>query len=75
LAADELDRANQTLLNAVNQTGLAFLSHTRINGLFALRMAIGHLRTEQEHVRAAWELLCKSAAQLGDSEPVSRPSR
>jgi aromatic-L-amino-acid decarboxylase len=61
LAEIELDRANERLLNAINQSGDAFLSHTRIGGRFALRMAIGHIRTQEEHVRRAWDLLCTLA--------------
>ena len=53
----ETDALNERLLEAVNSTGEVFLSHTRLNGLFAIRMAIGHVRTEERHVRRAWELL------------------
>ena len=61
LAEIDLDRANERLLNAINQSGDAFLSHTRVGGRFALRMAIGHIRTQEEHVRRAWDLLCNLA--------------
>lgn len=57
----ELDSANQRLLDVVNGNGDVFLSHTRISGRFALRLAIGHLRTTEEHVRRAWTLLTTSA--------------
>ena len=42
--------------------GLVFLSDTRIRGQLALRLAIGHLRTEEIHVRRAWQLLTEHAA-------------
>ena len=32
-----------------------FLSHTKLNGKFTLRFAIGHIRTTREHVKLAWE--------------------
>jgi aromatic-L-amino-acid decarboxylase len=54
---DEVGRANERLLNSVNETGEVFLSHTRIRGQVALRMAIGHMQTREEHVRRAWDLL------------------
>ena len=59
-----LDQANERLIDAVNQTGEVFLSHTRLNGRIALRMAIGHLRTTEQHVQRAWELLQEHAAGL-----------
>lgn len=55
----DLDRANERLMDRVNRTGEAFLSHTRIDGRLALRMAIGHERTTEDHVRRAWTLLSK----------------
>ena len=51
-----LDALNERLLDAVNATGEVFLSQTRLRGRFAIRLAIGHVRTEERHVRRAWEL-------------------
>jgi aromatic-L-amino-acid decarboxylase len=54
-----LDAANQRLVDQVNATGEVFLSHTRINGRVAIRIAIGHISTELDDVRAAWNALLK----------------
>jgi len=54
---NELNDLNTRLLEAVNASGEVFLSHTKINGRFALRLAIGHIRTTERHVARAWELL------------------
>jgi aromatic-L-amino-acid decarboxylase len=56
-----LDTLNQALLAAVNQSGEVFLSHTRVGGRYAIRLAIGNLRTTEEHVRRAWKLLQEGA--------------
>jgi len=61
---EALDGANERLMNAVNETGDVFLSHTRLRGRIALRVAIGHLRTEERHVRRAWDLLQKCSRDL-----------
>jgi aromatic-L-amino-acid decarboxylase len=52
----DLETLNQRLLDAMNATGEVFLSHTRLNGRFTLRLAVGNLRTEERHVARAWEL-------------------
>ncbi len=52
-----LDTLNERLMNAVNATGDVFISHTRLNNCFTLRLAVGHQRTEERHVARAWELL------------------
>lgn len=58
---DALNAANKRILDAVNATGRAFLTHTKLRDRFALRMAIGQTYTEEQHVRAAWELICTAA--------------
>ena len=55
------DADNQRIHDAVNASGEAFISHTDVRGRYALRIAIGNLRTELDDVRAAWELIRKSA--------------
>ena len=49
---------------AVNASGDVFLSHTRLRGVFTIRVAIGGLRTEARHVDRAWALLREHAATL-----------
>jgi aromatic-L-amino-acid decarboxylase len=51
------DEAHEQILSAVNGSGDVFLSHTKLNGVYAFRLAIGHLRTSEQHIRKAWQLL------------------
>jgi aromatic-L-amino-acid decarboxylase len=64
VAAANLDAFNERLLDAVNAAGDVFLSHTRLNGMLTLRLAIGNLRSDEAHVTRAWELLRENAARL-----------
>jgi aromatic-L-amino-acid decarboxylase len=59
-----LDAANERLMAAVNATGEVFLSHTRLRDRFAIRVAVGNLRTEERHVDRAWQLLRGEARSL-----------
>jgi aromatic-L-amino-acid decarboxylase len=54
---DATDEQHARLLDAVNSSGEVFLSHTKLDGRFVLRLAIGHLHTAERHVARAWELL------------------
>jgi aromatic-L-amino-acid decarboxylase len=63
----EADAHNERLMAGVNASGRAFVSHTRVRGRLALRLAVGNLRTEEAHVRAAWDLLRHAAAGDGAS--------
>ena len=65
LSLEEANRFNERLLEAVNATGQAYLSHTVLRGQYVLRLAVGNLRTELRHVRRCWELLQEHARTLG----------
>jgi aromatic-L-amino-acid/L-tryptophan decarboxylase len=62
--APELDQFNQRVLDRVNASGDVFLSHTRLNGAYAMRISIGHLRTTATHTTRAWDLLVEHTAAL-----------
>ena len=49
------DAANERLLDRLNRAGRFFLSHTRLDGKFTLRIAIGAPTVEERHVDAAWD--------------------
>lgn len=51
------DAATERVLEAVNASGDLFLTHTRLDGRYVIRMSIGQTHTQQRHVRAAWERL------------------
>jgi aromatic-L-amino-acid/L-tryptophan decarboxylase len=55
------DEENEALLGRVNASGEAYLSHTRLNGSFVLRLAIGNARTTADDVSRAWKLLQREA--------------
>ena len=51
------DEENEALVERANRSGEIFLSHTRLDGRYALRLAIGNVRTTEADVRRAWEVL------------------
>jgi aromatic-L-amino-acid decarboxylase len=55
------DEDNEALLHTVNATGEIFISHTRLDGRYVLRLAIGNARTTEDDVRLAWEVLNRCA--------------
>jgi aromatic-L-amino-acid decarboxylase len=66
-APAETDARNRRLLEAINASGRAYLTHTVLPPVatggpasaprYVLRMAIGATLTEERHVREAWELI------------------
>ncbi|RME82979.1 MAG: aspartate aminotransferase family protein [Caldilineae bacterium] len=58
------DEFNERLLTRLNESGELYLTHTKLDGIFTLRMSIGQMYTEERHVVAAWEKITRTAAEL-----------
>jgi aromatic-L-amino-acid decarboxylase len=52
-----LDELNERLLTLVNATGATYLTHTRLRGRLALRIAVGNVLTTERHLAQAWEVV------------------
>jgi aromatic-L-amino-acid decarboxylase len=59
------DEANRTLLEKVNSSGVAFLSHTKLRGRYVIRCVTGNLRTTDEDIRLTWDAIGRAAKELG----------
>lgn len=53
----DLDALNERIMNEVNASGEAYLSHTKLNGNFTLRLSVGSIRVEEQHLKKVWDLL------------------
>lgn len=64
--ADEgkLEHMNAQIIDRINTTGEAFLSHTKLNGRYTIRLAIGNIATAEKHVARVWELVKQESAKL-----------
>ncbi|HEY2310139.1 MAG TPA: aminotransferase class V-fold PLP-dependent enzyme [Gaiellaceae bacterium] len=55
------DSDNERLLERVNASGEIFITHTKLDGRYVLRLAVGNARTTEDDVRRAWEVLNREA--------------
>lgn len=60
---DDLNALNEKIMNDINTSGDAYLSHTKLNGKFTLRLSVGSIRVEERHLRKVWGLLEESNAK------------
>jgi aromatic-L-amino-acid decarboxylase len=58
------DARNERLLEALNATGALYLTHTRLDDRFVLRLAIGATGTTARHVEAAWQRIRATASAV-----------
>ena len=54
---DDLNALNEKIMNDINASGEAYLSHTKLNGKFKLRMSVGSIRVEERHIMKVWEMV------------------
>jgi aromatic-L-amino-acid/L-tryptophan decarboxylase len=59
---DASDGENEAIVERINRSGELFLSHTRLNDRYVIRLAIGNERTSEDDVRRAWDALRAAAA-------------
>ena len=59
-----LDKLNEAVVEAVNATGKTLVSHTRVDDRYTIRLAIGHIQTQDVHVSRTWELIRTTAQRL-----------
>lgn len=58
------DAVNEELLKRLNESGGLYLTHTKLDGRTTLRMSVGQARTDEGHVRAAWDAISALAPAL-----------
>ena len=62
------DALNKRIMDEINNSGRMFLTHTKLNDRFVMRICIGQTRTEMEHVAQARALLRETAQRLRDDD-------
>jgi aromatic-L-amino-acid decarboxylase len=61
---ETLNHLNQTLMNQLNDQGCLFLTHTKLNSQFTLRLVIGQTNQTRQHVLAAFENIKHASKKL-----------
>jgi len=61
---ENLDALNEKMMNAVNASGEAYLSHTKLNDKFTIRLSIGSIQVEERHIEKVWNLLNEKLSEL-----------
>jgi aromatic-L-amino-acid decarboxylase len=60
----ELNSINAQLLDEINSTGNVFLSKTKLNDKFSIRMVTANFNVTEQHIRNAWNLIVETSDEL-----------
>ena len=57
-------RKTEQLLNAINKSGRAHLTHTKLNDQYIIRFSVGQPTTTLEHLKKTWVFIQETAGEL-----------
>jgi aromatic-L-amino-acid decarboxylase len=58
------DAVSEAIVQRLNASGALYLTHTKLNGAYTIRLVVGQTKTERSHVEAAWTRLREAAAAI-----------
>ncbi|KAG2684685.1 hypothetical protein I3760_10G086700 [Carya illinoinensis] len=59
---------NRKLLESINKSGLVFMTHSIVGGVYVIRFAVGATLVEEKHVITAWKVVQEHANAILISE-------
>jgi aromatic-L-amino-acid decarboxylase len=63
----DCDALNEEIVEAVNASGAAYLTHSRLAGRTVMRVGLGNVLTTEPHLLGAWErVLAESRRLIGE---------
>jgi aromatic-L-amino-acid/L-tryptophan decarboxylase len=64
---ENLDELNERIMNAINTSGEAYISHTKLNGIFTLRVSVGSVHVEERHLEKLWRILNETLEEIAET--------
>ena len=61
---ETLNNLNQKIMKEVNASGETFLTHTKVNGIFVIRLVAGQTYLEKKHLDDAWNLIRNTSYKI-----------
>ena len=65
---EKRNQINKRFLETINNTGKAYLSHTKVHGEFTLRFVVAQTNVTRDHVWNAWKMIKEIAEKFSKNE-------
>jgi aromatic-L-amino-acid decarboxylase len=59
---EKIDQLNSEIVEKINASGRAYLTQTKLRNRTVMRIGLGNVLTTEDHLRKAWEMIRKTAA-------------
>jgi aromatic-L-amino-acid decarboxylase len=63
-SSEDMDSLNERIMHNLNDSGNLYMTHTRLNGKFCLRMVTAQTNVTLNHVLRAWEQVVETSLKL-----------
>ena len=67
----DADRLNEAIVEGVNSSGRAYLTHTRLRGRIVMRVGFGNVLTTEEHLDILWSQVLAERDRLTEAAHLS----
>jgi aromatic-L-amino-acid decarboxylase len=54
----------EKLLNRINESGKAYMTHTKLNGQYIIRFSVGQTSTTLDHLKETWNYIVKTSNEM-----------
>ncbi len=61
---DHYDKLNEQLLDRINQSGSAYLTHTKVSGNYVIRLVTAQTYLEWKHVENVWKVIVEESEKI-----------
>ena len=61
------DGFNEKLLHTLNESGRLYLTHTKLNDQFVIRISVGQATTTLDHLKKTWKFISKIVDELEEA--------
>jgi len=59
-----INNLNRNLLEEINKSGHIYLSHTKLNGKYTIRLVVAQTNVKKRHVEEAWRVIVETAGKI-----------
>ena len=58
------DAFTEELLNQINESGKAYMTHTKLNDQYVIRFSVGQSTTTLNHLKSTWDLIVRIVEEM-----------